>query len=547
MSIPTRARVIFLLTLAAAPFLASPGPAVASGLSAIAAGDSHTCAIVQGGAVQCWGLNENGQLGNGAEGPSDPNPIPGLVVDGTGGVLRNVTAISAGLAHTCALVGGTGGVKCWGKNFHGQLGDGQACGDMNCPAPVEVSGLSSGVIAISSGTNHTCALTSAGGVRCWGLNNFGQLGTQTLEFCVILSFSFPCSTVPVDVNSLDSGVVAIAAGIEHTCAVLGTGGIRCWGANYRGQLGNGTTIDSTDPVDVCQVYDDVGQSCTQLLSGAAGAIAARGHTCAVVEPTSDPAETGVRCWGRNEAGQIGGQGGTCCFAGAYRATPQDMEGLPAGVTVLGLGNGHSCVVLPQNGAIQCWGLNDGGQLGDGTTDTPWPTPRDVVGLDGPATAVVGGGTHSCALMADASIECWGLNQSGQLGDGTTELRTAATEVLIDVDMDQCLAQRERGPDALQGGERDPKNGWDFFDTPDALNVHDRVVTAGDLARVVARFGATGDPDIDPLSEPALAPAYHTAFDRTLVGPNLWNAGPPNGSITAQDLGLIVAQFGHSCA
>jgi hypothetical protein len=119
---------------------------------------------------------------------------------------------------------------------------------------------------------------------------------------------------------------------------------------------------------------------------------------------------------------------------------------------------------------------------------------------------------------------------------------------VDSDGDGCDDDRETGPNPALGGGRDPDNVWDFFDTPNDANVRDGAVTAGDLARVVARFGSAGNKALDPLSPPPLAPAYHTAFDRTSPGsaPNGHPKGP-NGSVTAQDIALIVSQFGHSCA
>jgi hypothetical protein len=117
------------------------------------------------------------------------------------------------------------------------------------------------------------------------------------------------------------------------------------------------------------------------------------------------------------------------------------------------------------------------------------------------------------------------------------------------DNDGCFDFQELGPSPLAGGMRNPKVFWDFFDTPDAANARDAAITAGDIARVVSRFGATGDHGIDPLSAPPVAPAYHTAFDRSPPAPgsDLWDAGPPDGPITAGDLAAVVAQFGHSCA
>jgi len=199
--------------------------------------------------------------------------------------LQNVVQIGAGTFHTCAL-SSDGGVKCWGHNGYGQLGNGKLD---DSPTPVAVVGLSGRVSSLAIGKQYTCALTDVGGVLCWGNNENGQLGDGSTN----------SHERPVAVTGLSSGVGGLTAGGYHTCAVLDAGGVKCWGSNYYGQLGDNTTIHGEIPVAV------VG-----LSSGISGLDAGGAHTCVVVNG-------GAQCWGVNDHGQLGD--GT-----AWRTTPADV-------------------------------------------------------------------------------------------------------------------------------------------------------------------------------------------------------------------------------
>jgi len=400
-----------------------------NGVGAIAAGGSHTCALTTSGSVKCWGSNYSGQLGNGnitnRVTPADVSGLAsGVSAIATGGdhscaltkggsvkcwgahsgngrddilsgLSSGVSALAAGNGHTCAL-SGSGGVKCWGYNYYGQLGNGDNTDKLT---PVDVVGLTSGVAALAAGSNHTCALTVSGGVKCWG--QYYPVGL------VYIGPGTP--TTPVDVPGLAGGVAAIAAGYLHTCALTTSGGVKCWGLNRYGELGNGSTTDPITPVDV-----------SGLASGVVALAAGGTHSCALT------AAHGVKCWGRNDSGQLG-DGST-----TDRTTPVDVSGLASGVIALSAGYSHTCA-LTTGGAVKCWGQNDFGQLGDGST-TKRSTPVDVIGLTSGVIALSAGGSNTCALTTVGGMKCWGDGAFGQLGDGTGPYRYTPVDVVLPAGM-----------------------------------------------------------------------------------------------------------------
>ena len=333
----------------------------------IAAGGNHTCALGGDGGVKCWGSNEKGQLGNGSW---TDNPAPVAV----GGLGKDIIAVTAGGRHTCALAG-QGHVRCWGGNESGQLGNGT---QLDSPLPVDVQGLADGVVAVAAGDQFTCALSGDGRVRCWGNNARGQVGDGTLIN----------RTVPVDVAGLAGSAVAIAAGGEHACALLDGGAVQCWGANRFGQLGNKTRKDSRVPVDV----SGLGSASVALTAGS-------GQTCAL------SGAGGVKCWGWN-----GNE-----TENHLAAQPEDVSGLGNDVTAIAAGAQHTCALTRDR--VECWGSNYVGQLGSEALAAS-SVPVTVIGLGGGMLAIATGAYHTCVLSDSAGVECWGQNYQGELGDGS---------------------------------------------------------------------------------------------------------------------------------
>ncbi|MDQ1532709.1 MAG: hypothetical protein QOF28_470, partial [Actinomycetota bacterium] len=236
-----------------------------TGVTALTVGWSHTCALLSGGTVECWGYNSDGQLGIGSNVNSVNTP---MTVSG----LTGVTALAAGDYHTCWLLS-AGTAKCAGRGSEGQLGN---AGNVGSNVPVTVSGLT-GATAVTAGAYSACALLPAGTVRCWGSSLYGELGNGTNTN----------SNTPVAVSRL-TGVTAISGGGFHVCGLLSAGTLKCWGSNVRGELGNGgNNTGSTTPVPVSG------------LTGVTAVGAGYFHTCALLSAGT------LECWGYNYIGQLG--------------------------------------------------------------------------------------------------------------------------------------------------------------------------------------------------------------------------------------------------
>ena len=357
--------------------LVFPGISGATALDAaldISSGSEHSCSALSDGTVKCWGANWGGQLGNGT---TNDQLSPVSVSS-----ISNAVAAFVGMYHSCAVLS-DGTAKCWGSNWSGQLGDGT---ETDRDTPVIVNGLS-GVTKMAGGSDHTCALLSSGSVQCWGGNQNGQLGNGTTS----------SSSTPVSVSGIATAV-DITAGEFHTCAVLSNGVAKCWGKNTYGQLGDASTTQRTSPVSVSG------------LSGATHISAGAYHTCAVLSDGT------AKCWGDNTSGELGNNSTTSS------STPVSVSGITSAVAIAAnqtydTDTAHSCAVL-SDGMAKCWGDGLFGQLGNGSSpSSPQKTPVLVSGLSG-ATSIALAYATSCARLSNNTVQCWGDDYAGTLGDGS---------------------------------------------------------------------------------------------------------------------------------
>lgn len=367
--------------------MSSPDPIQVGALepaASVAAGGESTCAQLATGALRCWGLNEQWQLGNSRVGdPTAPVPVLTYRLGAPGGYreeLVDVVAVEAGTGHTCALLEDET-MKCWGRNALGQVGDGSS-GDRREPAAPR--GLSSAV-DLSAGGSNSCAVKRDGSAWCWGLAPY-RIGSPTAAFVVI-------SPLPQQVSNL-SDATSIDTGPNHTCVIRTAGKVSCWGADdgNHGVLGQSVFFGSTSPLEIGG------------LEGAVEVAAGGQHSCALLTDGT------VRCWGGNAHGQLGDGSSV-----AKSYTPVTVSGIQDAVAV-SAGDHHSCALMA-DGTTRCWGGNSHGQLGDGTRADA-RSPVDVPGVSGVAD-IDAGRLHTCAVAVDGASWCWGANGSRQLGTGAS--------------------------------------------------------------------------------------------------------------------------------
>lgn len=413
-----------------------------SGVYAVSVGDSHICALKTTGDLGCWGANSNGQTGDGYI-TKILTPQNVVASASSASAMTGFQSIGTSMWSTCGIRTG-GGIKCWGYNYSGQLGEYSQSGR---PVAIDHTEISSGAVSISvagtSSTQSLCAIMSDSTVKCWGNNAFGLkgFGSSTaadyvahtmlastspdvaltgitsvsvgpFSTCVVASGAAKCSggntagalgngtttasNLPVQVSGLTSGVVAVSTtGANVSCALLNTGEVKCWGNGQQYQLGNGSVANAFTPGSVTGITD-----ATAIASGDY-------FSCALVTGGA------VKCWGNNQYGQMGN--GTTATA----QTPVSVSGLTGATAIAS--SGRTVCALMADTTVKCWGWNYWGIFGDGTT-TDSSTPVTVPNLIG-VTAIAMGATHICALMSDTTMKCWGSEQNGQVGNNTMQNRS----------------------------------------------------------------------------------------------------------------------------
>ena len=367
-----------------AGFLKSRGACVqvAAGPGSVALGASHACVLTTAGGVMCWGNNGSGQLGVG----DTVDRLAPVDVTLAGGAVAKF--LSAGVGHTCAVTT-AGGVQCWGSNSTAQLGQPQSTA--LSAVPIAVPGLAS-VSAVAAGAGHTCALLADGTVRCWGANDKAQAGANPA--------TTPVVAAPTAVN-VAGPISQVVTQLDHTCVLNGTTGqVSCWGSNLFGQTGQSASPNPSLPGAV--------------VSGlVASAVAVGGtHTCAL--GSINLGAQGVYCWGDRSAAQLG-DGLTAPNSNVPTLASRIAPAVGPADRILA-GRAHSCDARAADGLVTCAGANLSLQVGRAPPSSS-EAQGPAIAL-GPIDGLFGGGDRSCALAAGV-LRCWGANDHGQLGDGST--------------------------------------------------------------------------------------------------------------------------------
>ena len=358
-------------------------------------GNHDSCAIDNLNNLKCWGD---------IYGVSKPTLISLDSEDAT-----YATQISLGGYHACAI-DNLNNLKCWGSNYHGQIGDGTTV-DKSTPTLISLHAEDAiYVTQIELGGAHSCAIDNLNGLRCWGENFYGQLGDGTYR-------NKKSATNIISLGDDETSYAThIALGRRHTCAINNFNSLLCWGGNLFGQLGDGTLVDKIVPTTI-SIDDNETNYATQIALG-------QFHTCAIDNFNN------LKCWGQNFFGQIGD--GTNLNMRVMPTTISLGDDEATYPTKIALGGDHTCAIDNLNN-LKCWGKNWYGEVGDGTNDLKDSPTNILLGDDetADATHIALGRFHTCAIKDSNMIFCWGQNKHGEIGDGTDVDKYEPTLIPLD--------------------------------------------------------------------------------------------------------------------
>ena len=388
----------------------------------VAPGGEHTCALSLNGEVFCWGANDRGQLGVGT---TVDNPLPG-----SRAIISGATAIASGEFHSCAVV--NGGVRCWGANDYGQIGNANLSLGTNIAVATPADGLSSGIVDVSAGRHHSCALHDNGGVSCWGRNRFGQVGNLVPGGPWLISAYGYLTNDPIDFITIARSPVAvpdvidgaeITSGDDFNCVRSSTGQVSCWGVIHRPSSSGNTCFvpdGYTDSRDEPTGRDAANCAIWPTSGPAVGRFSERiGSAGSCGDPPSCPAT--YTCSENNRCERLE-YPLAAAYINRFSRTPAPVTAAGEALTIEA-GANHLCMVVDQPDTlltnVRCFGLNSYGQVGDGTNN-PWSMPVDLYyDVDDNIVrgeAMTAGDAFSCVLVDDQNIKCWGSNQYGQIGN-----------------------------------------------------------------------------------------------------------------------------------
>ena len=371
----------------------------ADGDMALSLNRYHSCSL-KNFQLRCWGSNGNGQIGTGTLTNIGDDEYPNSIaaVD----VGDDVKAIGTGNFYTCALTT-AGQVKCWGYHEYGALGYPGVMQTPQLETPASLAYVNTGVTAthLAVGTNNVCIIHSGGKVRCWGANSSNTLGNSGPA---IGDDEHPATGQDVD---LGGDAVQVSIGTSFVCALLTTGNVRCWGWGLQGSLGYGNTNtigDNETPASAGDV--SLGGKVKKIVSGGT-------HSCALLENGT------VRCWGNSSNGALGYGNNTAIGNDEVPSSLPVVDLGGATVVDISAGRDSTCVLF-EDGETKCWGASGSGELGQGNmTTVSDPTTISNIQLAGNVASIATGYNSTCAILTDDNIQCWGANGSGQLGISST--------------------------------------------------------------------------------------------------------------------------------